>query len=105
MFRKQTQSAGRLGFAFFVLACLLLAPLHASAHLLSGNSLAGTGAPLPGGSDCTGCVTAPTTGPVQVPHLETAAPSHLLELCSQPIASAPELCRITDPRAPPSLVV
>jgi len=105
MFRNQTQSGERLVVAIFVLACLLLAQLHASAHLLSGNSFAaGKRAPLAGGTDCLGCVGSPTTGPVRVPHLETAAPSHLLELRSQPVASAPELCRITDPRAPPPFV-
>lgn len=90
-----------------LLACLLLAQLHASAHL-HGAWFGAAGKRLPlqnaqglGGPDCQCCMTSVWTAPAATPHPEAPSPGLWLDRLPQPKASSQEAFQLTASRAPP----
>lgn len=102
MFRK-AQRRRSVGLTFLVLACVLLAQLHAGAHLLVR---AKHQAPTPDsqhsqGLKCHGCAVGPWVGPVSVSNLPGPMASVWLEGLPQPVLFSQDAFQLTASRAPP----
>ena len=103
MFRKRPKAGRTVGLTFLVLVCVLLAQLHAGAHLLVR---AKHQAPAPDshhsqGLKCNGCAVGPWVGPVSVSNLQGPMASVWLEGLPQPVLFSQDAFQLTASRAPP----
>lgn len=103
MFRKRAKTGRSVGLTFLVLACVLLAQLHAGAHLLvrAKHQVPTPDSQHSQGLKCHGCAVGPWVAPASVSHLPGPMASVRLEGLPQPILPSQDAFRLTASRAPP----
>lgn len=102
MFREP-QRGRSVGLTLLVLVCVLLAQMHAGAHLLVRvkHQAPGPDSHHSQGLKCHGCAVGPWVAPASVSDLPGPMASVRLEGLPQPVLPAQDAFRLTASRAPP----